>query len=172
MNGRFVVMGVSGCGKSHIGRDFARVIGARFFDGDDLHPRANVEKMARGVALVDSDRAPWLERIGGTLRHPGTVVACSALRRHYRDAICDAAGAPVTFLFLKGRRDVLLSRMALRAGHFMPVSLLDSQLATLEVPGRDERCVTADIDAPPQAIVAAFLSGLMGATADARDDDL
>lgn len=162
MTGRFVVMGVAGCGKSLIGGAFARIIGARFFDGDDLHPQANVDKMARGMALDDADRAPWLERIGGTLRHPGTVVACSALRRRYRDAIGDAAGAPVTFLFLNGSRDVILSRMASREGHFMPVSLLDSQLATLEIPGPDELCVTADIDAPPQAIVGAFLAGLAG----------
>lgn len=161
MNGRFVVMGVAGCGKSLIGETFARVIGARFLDGDDLHPKANVEKMAQGDALDDADRAPWLERIGGALRHPGTVVACSALRRRYRDAIIDAAGAPVTFLFLTGRRDTLLARMTLRDGHFMPVSLLDSQLATLEVPDPDEHCVTADIDAAPHDIVATFLAGLM-----------
>lgn len=155
-------MGVAGCGKSLIGSEFARVIGARFLDGDDLHPRANVEKMAQGMALDDADRAPWLERIGGALRHPGTVIACSALRRRYRDAIIDAAGAPATFLLLTGCRDTLLARMTQRDGHFMPASLLDSQLAALEVPASDERCVTADIDATPHDIVATFLAGLMG----------
>jgi len=165
MTGRFVVMGVSGCGKSRIGEDFAQVIGARFFDGDDLHPKANIGKMSTGLALNDGDRAPWLDRIGGALRHSGTVVACSALRRSYRDAIIDAAGAPVTYLFLRGRRDTLWARMTRRDGHFMPPALLDSQLATLEVPGPDELCVIADIEAPSQAIVAKFLSGLMEKTA-------
>ncbi|NNU80417.1 gluconokinase [Halovulum dunhuangense] len=161
MTGRFVVMGVSGCGKSHIGAAFAEVIGARFFDGDDLHPRANVAKMSAGVPLTDADRAPWLERVGGALRHPGTVIACSALRRAYREAINDAAGAPVTYLFLNGEREILLDRMTRRDGHFMSPALLDSQIATLEAPGPDEICVTADIDAPPRAIVARFLSGLL-----------
>lgn len=154
-------MGVSGCGKSHIGTAFADVIGARFFDGDDLHPKSNVAKMANGLPLDDADRAPWLERIGGTLRHPGTVVACSALRKTYRDTINDAAGTPVTYLFLSGRRETLWARMTRRDGHFMPPELLDSQLATLEVPGPDESCVTADIDAAPQVIVTQFLAGLM-----------
>lgn len=161
MTGRFVVMGVSGSGKSHIGRDFAEVIGARFFDGDDLHPRANIAKMARGLPLDDADRAPWLERIGGTLRHPGTVVACSALRRCYRDAINDAAGGPVTYLFLHGAPETLRARMTRRDGHFMPPALLDSQLSILEAPGPDEACVTADIEAAPRAIVTQFLAGLM-----------
>lgn len=161
MTGRFVVMGVSGCGKSHIGDAFAQVIGARFFDGDDLHPKANVAKMSAGLPLDDKDRMPWLERIGGALRHPGTVIACSALRRTYREAINDAAGAPVTYLFLNGQRETLWARMTRRDGHFMPPALLDSQLATLEVPGPDEICVTAEIEAAPQAIVAHFLSGLM-----------
>lgn len=161
MNGRFVVMGVSGAGKSLIGAHLARVIGGRFFDGDDLHPRANIEKMAAGQALTDLDRAPWLERIGGVLRHPGTVVACSALRRSYRDAISEAAGQAVAFLHLEGRRETLLQRMSQREGHFMPTALLDSQLATLDPPGADEVCVTASIEAPPHEIVAAFLSGLM-----------
>lgn len=161
MTGRFVVMGVSGCGKSHIGGAFAQIIGARFFDGDDLHPKVNLDKMANGSALDDVDRAPWLERIGGTLRHPGTVVACSALRRRYREAINDAAGAPVTYLFLRGCRETLWSRMTRRDGHFMPPALLDSQLATLEVPGPDELSVSADIEAAPEVVVATFLSGLM-----------
>lgn len=161
MNGRFVVMGVAGSGKSLIGSEFARVIGARFLDGDDLHPRANVEKMAQGKALDDADRAPWLERIGGALRHPGTVIACSALRRQYRDAIIDAAGAPVTFLLLTGCRDTLLARMTQRDGHFMPASLLDSQLATVEAPARDEPYVIADVDAAPHDIAGTFLAGLM-----------
>lgn len=161
MTGRFVVMGVSGSGKSRIGAHLARVIGARFFDGDDLHPRANIEKMAAGRSLTDLDRAPWLERIGGALRHPGTVVACSALRRCYREAINDAAGQAATYLCLDGRRETLWQRLTLREGHFMPRALLDTQLATLEIPGPEELCVRVPIEAPPHEIVAKFLSGLM-----------
>ncbi|MEM9320732.1 MAG: gluconokinase [Pseudomonadota bacterium] len=161
MTGRFVVMGVSGSGKSVIGNRFSEVIGARFFDGDDLHPGRNLEKMRNGQALDDWDRAPWLERIGGALRHPGTVIACSALRRRYRDAINDAAGEPITYLYLHGARETLWARMTRRDGHFMPPALLDSQLAALEPPEADELWVSAAIEAPPEAIIATFLSGLM-----------
>ncbi|MEI6098533.1 MAG: gluconokinase [Alphaproteobacteria bacterium] len=156
---RCVVMGVSGCGKSRIGQDFANATGARFVDGDALHPPENIAKMRRGQPLDDLDRAPWLDRVGATLREPDTVVACSALKRRYRDRIRAGAGAPVMFLYLRGRRDTLLHRMTLRPGHFMPVSLLDSQLATLEEPGPDEPHLLADIEQSPQAIVAQFLSG-------------
>ena len=165
MTGRFVVMGVSGSGKSLIGSQFSSVIGAHFFDGDDLHPSRNVKKMQSGQPLDDIDRAPWLERIGGALRHSGTVVACSALCRRYRDAINDAAGSPITYLYLHGSRELLWSRMTRRDGHFMPPDLLNSQLATLEPPAADELSVWARIDAPPQSIVATFLSGLMEETA-------
>ena len=169
---RFVVMGVSGAGKSLIGRHLSEAIGAVFFDGDDLHPAANVAKMTAGTPLDDADRAPWLERIGGCLRRPGTVIACSALRRRYREAITAAAGAPVTFLFLTGPREVLAARMAARTGHYMPAGLLDSQIATLEVPGPDERCVAADIVGTPEEIVAIFLAGLArlgtGGASDSR----
>ena len=149
----YVVMGVSGCGKSRIGVDFATAEGLRFVDGDSLHPPANIAKMSRGEPLTDEDRAPWLDRVGQVLQDPGTVVACSALKRLYRDRIRAGAAAPVTFLYLRGQRDTLLQRMATRPGHFMPVSLLDSQLATLEPPGADERHVVADIEQSPAAIV-------------------
>ena len=156
---RYVVMGVSGCGKSRIGQDFATAVGARFVDGDSLHPVANIAKMSRGEALDNSDRAPWLDRVGQVLQDNGTVVACSALKRIYRDRIRAMAGAPVMFLFLRGKRQTLLQRMGSRPGHFMPVSLLDSQLATLEPPGADELHMVADIEQPPAAIVQQFLAG-------------
>ena len=159
---RYVVMGVSGCGKSRIGQDFATAEGARFVDGDALHPAENIAKMSRGEPLTDTDRAPWLDRIGQTLRDPDTVVACSALKRIYRDRIRAGAGAPVLFLYLRGQRDTLLHRMATRPGHFMPVSLPDSQLARLEEPGPDEPHLTADIEQSPPAIVRQFQSGLGG----------
>lgn len=157
---RFIVMGVSGCGKSLIGQKFAAAIGARFIDGDSLHPQANIDKMTRGAALTDDDRAPWLTHVGAALAQENTVVACSALKRTYRDLIRAKAGGPVTYLFLSGTRKTLLARMSQRPGHFMPSSLLDSQLATLELPAPDETFLTADIDHSPDEIVAKFMAGL------------
>ncbi len=159
---RYVVMGVSGCGKSRIGQDFATAVGARFVDGDSLHPLANIAKMSRGEPLTDDDRAPWLDKVGQVLQAQGMVVACSALKRIYRDRIRAGAGAPVIFLYLRGRRDTLLQRMATRPGHFMPVSLLDSQLATLEPPGADEPHLVADTEQSPAAIVRQFQAGFAG----------
>lgn len=156
MTGRYVVMGVSGCGKSHIGAAFAKVIGARFIDGDDLHPEANIEKMGQGIPLNDTDRAPWLDRVGQVLG-PHTVIACSALKRSYRDRIRDCADGPVVFLYLQGQRSTLLDRMNSRSGHFMPPDLLDSQLATLEPPGSDEPHVIANIEDEPDQIVERFV---------------
>jgi gluconokinase len=159
MTERFVIMGVSGCGKSSIGAAFAAAIGGKFIDGDDLHPAANRAKMAAGTPLTDEDRAPWLVKVGQSLRG-GTgpiVIGCSALKRRYRDLIRAEAGQPVMFLHLAGSHEVLTKRMAARTGHFMPPSLLDSQLAALEPPTPDERAVTVDIDQTPQAIVAELL---------------
>jgi gluconokinase len=152
MTVRYVVMGVSGCGKSSIGVAFAAAIGARFVDGDELHPKANIAKMSRGEPLSDADRAPWLDRFGRALG-PDTVIACSALKRGYRDQIRQAAAAPVVFLFLQGDRNLLAERMNSRPGHFMPPSLLDSQLATLEPPTADELHVVANIRNTPDQIV-------------------
>ena len=160
---RFVVMGVSGCGKSSIGAALAIAIGGQFLDGDDLHPEANIAKMASGLPLNDDDRAPWLVRVGQALRGQNgrIVIGCSALKRRYRDTIRSEAGQPVVFLFLSGSQQVLATRMAARAGHFMPPSLLDSQLAALEPPMPDEISVTVDIDQTPNAIVAALLHFIM-----------
>lgn len=156
---RYVVMGVSGCGKSRIGAGLAAALGARFIDGDSLHPPANIAKMSRGEPLTDADRAPWLAAVGAALTD-NTVIACSALKRAYRDLIRNTAAAPVTFLYLQGARETLLSRMSTRPGHFMPTTLLDSQLATLEPPAPDERHLTADIERSPEDIIAGFLAGL------------
>ncbi len=157
--GRFVVMGVSGCGKSLIGGMVAQTLGLTFVDGDDLHPAANVEKMRNGTPLNDADREPWLDAVGAVLAPGNTVIACSALKRAYRNRIRAQAGGTVTFLYLRGNRDTLLARVSARPGHFMPPSLLDSQLATLEPPGPDEHHLTADIDMTPDAIVAHFATG-------------
>lgn len=158
--GRYVAMGVSGAGKSLIGCLFAERIGARFVDGDDLHPEANIAKMSRGEPLTDADRAPWLDEVGKQLRIAGTVIACSSLKRAYRARIEAAAGAPVTYLYLRGRRETLEERMQHRTGHFMPAHLLDSQLATLEEPGPGELVVAADIEAEPEAIVDRLVAEL------------
>ncbi|MEM9630861.1 MAG: gluconokinase [Pseudomonadota bacterium] len=162
----FVVMGVSGCGKSKIGQGFARAIGGNFFDGDDLHPEENIAKMSRGEPLSDTDREPWLDRVGMRLRDAKEpiVVACSALKRAYRERITQRAGGPVTFLYLEGTREVLSDRMKLREGHFMPLALLDSQLKTLEPPGPDELSVKASIDQTPDEVVAELLHGILGKT--------
>ena len=153
-------MGVSGCGKSVIGAGFAQAIGAKFIDGDDLHPATNVAKMAAGTPLNDDDRAPWLADVGSAfLTHDGaTVIGCSALKRSYRDIIRSAAGAPVMFLHLHGDRAVIAARMNAREGHFMPPLLLDSQFATLEVPSPDEAAVIVNIDQTPDAIIAELVA--------------
>lgn len=148
-------MGVSGCGKTTIGALVAHELGLPFTDGDSLHPVENIAKMAAGTPLNDDDRAPWLEIVGQELAGSdnGLVVACSALKRSYRDTI--RAQAPgVVFLHLDGTREVLGSRLEGRSGHFMPTTLLDSQLATLEPLDADERCVVIDISAPVPALVS------------------
>jgi gluconokinase len=152
----WVVMGVSGCGKTTVGRAFARAVGARFVDGDDLHPAGNVAKMSAGVPLTDADRWPWLDRVGQELTG-GVVIGCSALKRAYRDRIRAVAG-PVRFLHLAGSREVIAARMAART-HFMPLGLLDSQFVALEPLGADENGVTVDIDQPFAAVVAALVAG-------------
>ena len=127
---RIVVMGVSGCGKTTIGDLVARGLGAPFLDGDSLHPVENVAKMAAGTPLTDEDRWPWLATVGSELANAGDgglVLACSALKRCYRDAIRALAPGTV-FLHLHGSKEVLGSRLEGRSGHFMPAALLDSQL--------------------------------------------
>ena len=164
----YVVMGVSGCGKSLIGAAFADAIGARFIDGDTLHPAANIAKMSRGAPLNDADRAPWLDKVGAALATSGTVVACSALKRAYRDRIRAVAVRPVTFLYLRGQRATLLARVSSRPGHFMPPALLDSQLATLEPPEPEEAHLVADIEQTPAQIVALFRTALQRTGARGR----
>ncbi|MGQ0565339.1 MAG: gluconokinase [Gemmobacter sp.] len=154
MTVRLVIMGVAGCGKSAVGAGVGAALGIPFHDGDDLHPAANVERMRAGVPLTDDDRWPWLDRVAGVLRDRAPViVGCSALRRVYRDRIRAGAGGRVGFVHLAGSRVLIAARMALRTGHFMPATLLDSQFAALEPPGPDE-ALTVDIDRPLHEIVA------------------
>ena len=156
---RLIVMGVTSTGKSRVGARLAAVLGLPFLDGDDLHPANNRAKMAAGIPLDDIDRRPWLNRIGAALAGRPRVVACSALRRRYRDRI-RAAAPNVLFVHLQGPQTVIAERMARREGHFMPVSLLDSQLATLEPLQVDERALHLDIRRSPERIVADALDAL------------
>lgn len=159
-----VVMGVSGSGKTTIGALVAHGAGIPFLDADSLHPLANVRKMAAGTPLEDADRRPWLDTVGERLREAGRegtglVLACSALKRRYRDRIRRAASGTV-FLHLHGTPDVLTSRMEGRSEHFMPASLLASQLDTLEPLGPDEPGCALDVDRPVEDIVAEAVEAL------------
>jgi gluconokinase len=154
-----VVMGIAGSGKTTVGALLAQRLGVPYADGDSFHSAANIAKMRGGVALSDHDRGPWLLAIGSFLHQhqdAGAVVSCSALRRVYRDVLTKAAPR-TAYLHLAGSADLIRERMAQREGHFMPVSLLVSQLAALEPLGADERGVELDIRAPPEQLVEAFL---------------
>ncbi len=157
---RFVVMGVSGCGKSRIGLALAQAIAGRFVDGDDLHTDDARALMGSGVPLTDADRAPWLDRVGHELKLPPepVVIACSALKRAYRDRIRAIAGPDVLFLHLEGPREVIAARMSRRTGHYMPPALLDSQIAILEPPAPDELHLTLDLRRPPGEVLADALA--------------
>ena len=159
----FVVMGVAACGKSTVGFALADRIGATYIEGDSLHPLSNIAKMSTGNPLTDDDRAPWLERVGETLADGcgRRIAGCSALTRAYRDHIRVSAGESTGFLHLVGTRAVIEARMHQRTGHFMPVSLLDSQFSTLEPLQPDEVGFTIDIDRPVQEIVAALATKLV-----------
>lgn len=160
-----IVMGVSGCGKSSVGEALAQQAGLPFIEGDVLHPASNVDKMAAGIPLTDEDRWPWLTVIGERMadalsRGEGVVVSCSALKKIYRDHLRAATGGRLSIVYLEGSRDLLARRMGARTGHFMPLTLLDSQLATLEVPTGEPGVVTVSIDQPVEGIVADALAGL------------
>lgn len=152
-----VVMGVSGCGKTTIAAGLARRFGWTLLEGDSFHPASNIAKMAAGTPLTDEDRWPWLRAIAARadeLRAQGTsvVVACSALKRAYRDILIGERKDAV-LIYLRGSKDVIAARMAARKGHFMPPDLLDSQFATLQEPGPDEHPVVADVSQTPDAII-------------------
>jgi carbohydrate kinase (thermoresistant glucokinase family) len=159
---RIVVMGVAGAGKTSVGVALADRLGLDFVDADDLHPPANVEKMRAGHALADADRMPWLDVVGGALadaRPPGIVVACSSLRRAYRDRL-RAAAPDAVFVALEGDEALLAARIGGRVGHFMPASMLASQLAAYEAPDADERAVRVDVSDGVDEIAAAAASAL------------
>ena len=152
-----IVMGVAGSGKSTIGETLAGRIGWRFEDGDKFHPASNVAKMSAGVPLTDDDRWPWLQAIADEIDRlcaagERAVVACSALRRVYRDVLIHGRN-DVRLVYLDGSQQLIADRLNRRKGHFMPPDLLASQFKTLEPPERDERAITVPIDASVEAIV-------------------
>jgi len=159
-----VVMGICGAGKTEIGRRLAAALHWSFFDADNFHSPANVEKMRAGTPLDDADRWPWLDALAAVVRDAvdgggQTVLACSALARRYRDRL----GLPhplVRLVHLDDAGGVIRRRMEQRAGHFMPAALLDSQLSLLERPAVDERPIVVDVASAPDAIVNAVLARL------------
>lgn len=161
-----VVMGVSGCGKSTVGQQVADALQLPFLEGDDFHPPENVARMAAGVALTDADRQGWLQTLAGHIAAAGQsgqglVLSCSALKRSYRDVLRQGDAA-TRFIYLHGDPQLLASRMAARTKHYMPSSLLDSQLATLEPPAPDENALAFDVAKPTADIAAAVVSTLTG----------
>jgi gluconokinase len=151
-------MGVTGSGKSLIGAALAHALGIDFVEGDEYHPATNVERMSSGIPLTDDDRAGWLRAIAMRISESrgagaGLVVSCSALKRSYRDVL-RAEANDLQFVFLRGRRELIAERLANRRGHFMPASLLDSQLATLEEPSPDEHAWVCDISKSPEELLA------------------
>ena len=150
---KIVVMGVTGCGKTTIGIALAQKIGVIFIDSDGLHSDFNKRKMASGTPLNDSDRAPWLRAVSETLlNHENVVVACSALKKSYRDMIL--AEAPTSkFIHLTGTRELISGRLRERSHHFMPIELLDSQFQTLENLNETENGKSIDISKPVDEIV-------------------
>jgi len=160
----YVVMGVSGSGKSLIGKKLSKMLGLPFFDGDDFHPDTNVRMMAAGVPLNDENRIPWLNRLAEKIKEweeeGGAVLACSALKHAYREILAgDGGKEKVRFIYLKGSHDLITGRLSKRDGHFMPPDLLRSQLDALEEP---EEAITVEINQSPDRIVQVILEQLSG----------
>ncbi len=162
-----VVMGVSGCGKSTIAFHIAELLGAHFKDADELHPEKNIQLMSSGTPLTDADRLPWLLDVRDYANkmletHKVCVIACSALRKSYRDLLRDAPN--VHFVFLKGDKLTISQRMHLRTGHFMHESMLDSQFETLESPEQEPLVVTVDINPSPEEIAQNAIAAMQKAS--------
>ncbi len=169
-----LVMGVSGAGKTTIGKLLAERLGWEFTDGDQFHPPANVEKMRSGIPLTDQDRKPWLKAIAEWVdeirRNDGqAVTAVSVLKRRYRDIVIGER-ADVRLVFLEGSRELIARRMAARRGHYMPASLLDSQFDTLEPPSPDENAIRVSIEPPPEHIVSDIVEQLRAEGVSPREE--
>ena len=157
-NGAVIVMGVTSCGKTSVGEGLAAKLGCPYIEGDKLHPAANIAKMSAGIPLDDADRWQWLDIIGQAMKVEaaagrGVVASCSALKKAYRQRLAAAAEMPISFIFLHGDRELLAARIAARKGHFMPPSLLDSQLKALEIPGPEENALHLDVVLPVDVLV-------------------
>ncbi|HGY9578547.1 gluconokinase [Vibrio harveyi] len=153
-----VVMGVCASGKTTIGEHLAKKLGRKFIDGDDLHPRTNIQKMASGQPLNDDDRKPWLERIRDAAyslesKNEHGIIVCSALKKIYRDQIREG-NENVTFLFLDGSKELILERMRVRQGHFMKENMVNSQFEALERPEDEPRTIFVSIDATIEDVVS------------------
>jgi gluconokinase len=169
-----VVMGVSGSGKTTVADKLAERLGWTCEDGDKFHPKSNVEKMSAGHPLTDEDRWPWLNAIADEIERVckargHVVIACSALKRSYRDVLRRGRD-DVRIVFLNGTQKLIADRLALRKGHFMPPGLLDSQFKTLETPGPDEHTIDVSIDASVDAIVDDIVRNLTPGTGQHYDD--
>jgi len=158
---RILLMGVSGSGKSTLGGLLAAQLGIPFADADAFHPPGNIEKMARGEALTDADRLPWLDALGQWLaaQRDGGVIGCSALRRAYRDRLRHHVPG-LRILHLAGNPALIAERQGARKNHFMPPSLMASQFATLEAPGPEEQAIILDITQPPDLLAAHAIAQL------------
>jgi carbohydrate kinase (thermoresistant glucokinase family) len=161
-----VVMGVAGCGKTTIGGCLSKALQIPFLEGDDLHPRANISKMRKGLPLTDEDRNPWLKRVAEKMvemaRQGDGVVACSALKERYRSVLRGDTSFPVLLVYLKGTRETLYRRLLQRKSHFMPPDLLDSQLKALEEP---RNALALSIELSPEIIckrIVEYAVGQMG----------
>lgn len=152
----YVVMGVSGAGKTLIGKRLADALDLSFYDGDDFHPAENVQKMKSGTPLNDEDRWPWLKMIAQNMdlwqkRDGGAVLACSALKKSYRRYLSSHADSSLIFIYLKGSKETIASRLKKRDGHYMPADLLTSQFEALEEP--DDAAVSVSVEQPPNEII-------------------
>ncbi len=157
----YVVMGVSGAGKTVIGRKLAKKLGVPFYDADDYHPEANVKKMASGKPLNDDDRMPWLLELARNVekwdKSGGAVLACSALKKKYRKVLRSNPSVEIRLIYLKGDKELIAARLGTREGHFMPPGLLDSQFEALEEP---ENAITVEVDSGPDDVAGEILEKL------------
>ena len=156
----YVVMGVSGAGKTLIGKQLADALNLSFYDGDDFHPVENVRKMESGQPLNDEDRWPWLDELARNMDEwqqddGGAVLACSALKQSYRNHLRSSSNSTLIFIYLKGSKELIAQRLKKREGHYMPADLLDSQFEALEEP-RARDAITVSVDQSPEEIIREF----------------
>lgn len=160
-----VLMGVSGCGKTTVGKILSEKLGLPFYDGDDFHPEVNIRKMESGEPLSDLDRKPWLHQLADKIKElnsrTGGIIACSALKKSYRNTLQNRSGAELCFIHLKGPKELIAQRLSERNHHFMPSTLLDSQFEALEEP---ENAIIVSITNSPEEIVSEIITQLKKAT--------